>query len=630
VATQVGSLLVELQLATATFRSELQRAQRALSGAAGDMNRSLGSLERGFTMAGRAAGALGAGLSIAAVAQFTRASLSAAAATGEMAEKLGISTSNLQDYRAAAATAGASTEQMDDALAKFVTRLGQAQAGVADAAADFDRLGLDVRDSSGKVRDADQVWRDFANRIAAIQEPAERAAAIASVLGDRVGPRLALALAEGTAGFDEAGRALERWGGKVSDETIKAARAFDDFTTRASMTLKAWAATAAAEAPGLAERMFAPYLNYLNRLGRAMETLARGVVVDNSGAAPSGGPRPPIAGLPPAAPPPAPRLTAEQIRGSADAAAKAEEMAAADTLGAQQALNAQILAGIAEREARHKAMLDALAEGERMFAEDVAGAQEALNEQQKKLAEEGQRVWEQTRTPLERYTEEVERLNALLEKGAISAETHNRALNKASEQLNGLQRETAKTDDVARSLGFTFSSAFEDAVVEGRKAREVLQGIFKDILRIIIRKAVTEKLAGLAMSGLGSLMSLFSGGGAAAAYGGDLSSMTGVQGGFFADGGRPPVGVPSVVGEMGPELFVPDAAGTIIPHDVTSRLSSARGGDIYNIDARGADKDGLRRLEAMIAAVDGSVERRAVAANAEVARRGGGGRRAMR
>ena len=35
---------------------------------------------------------------------------------------------------------------------------------------------------------------------------------------------------------------------------------------------------------------------------------------------------------------------------------------------------------------------------------------------------------------------------------------------------------------------------------------------------------------------------------------------------FFANGGRPPVGRPSVVGERGPELFVPRSAGTIVPN----------------------------------------------------------------
>ena len=38
-------------------------------------------------------------------------------------------------------------------------------------------------------------------------------------------------------------------------------------------------------------------------------------------------------------------------------------------------------------------------------------------------------------------------------------------------------------------------------------------------------------------------------------------------GGTFAAGGRPPVGMPSLVGEQGPELFVPDRAGTVIPSD---------------------------------------------------------------
>lgn len=35
----------------------------------------------------------------------------------------------------------------------------------------------------------------------------------------------------------------------------------------------------------------------------------------------------------------------------------------------------------------------------------------------------------------------------------------------------------------------------------------------------------------------------------------------------FAQGGRPPIGVPSIVGERGPELFMPDSAGTIIPNN---------------------------------------------------------------
>ena len=43
----------------------------------------------------------------------------------------------------------------------------------------------------------------------------------------------------------------------------------------------------------------------------------------------------------------------------------------------------------------------------------------------------------------------------------------------------------------------------------------------------------------------------------------------------FAEGGRPPVGQTSVVGERGPELFVPDSPGTVLSYqDSKSALSS--------------------------------------------------------
>ena len=51
---------------------------------------------------------------------------------------------------------------------------------------------------------------------------------------------------------------------------------------------------------------------------------------------------------------------------------------------------------------------------------------------------------------------------------------------------------------------------------------------------------------------------------------------------LFADGGSPPMGVPSIVGERGPELFVPRTSGTIIPNN---QLGSAMGGSpqvVYN------------------------------------------------
>ena len=49
----------------------------------------------------------------------------------------------------------------------------------------------------------------------------------------------------------------------------------------------------------------------------------------------------------------------------------------------------------------------------------------------------------------------------------------------------------------------------------------------------------------------------------------------------FANGGRPPVGRASIVGEKGPELFIPKTSGTIIPNN---QIGGAGGGIVNNIN----------------------------------------------
>lgn len=57
-------------------------------------------------------------------------------------------------------------------------------------------------------------------------------------------------------------------------------------------------------------------------------------------------------------------------------------------------------------------------------------------------------------------------------------------------------------------------------------------------------------------------------------------------GGAFAEGGRPPLGVPSLVGERGPELFVPDRPGTVINADTTASI-------LASASSQGRDDAGL-------------------------------------
>lgn len=149
-------------------------------------------------------------------------------------------------------------------------------------------------------------------------------------------------------------------------------------------------------------------------------------------------------------------------------------------------------------------------------------------------------------------TEQQERLNNYWRK------FHAEAL-RAEEDTNGLA-------EAAKDLGLTFSSAFEDAIVEGENLRDVVQGLGKDILRIFVRKTVTEPLGGL-------LSGLFT------------SGLSGIFGGARASGGPVDPSRFYMVGERGPELFVPNRSGFILPNTMSGRSDAIVINQTINLSA---------------------------------------------
>lgn len=161
-------------------------------------------------------------------------------------------------------------------------------------------------------------------------------------------------------------------------------------------------------------------------------------------------------------------------------------------------------------------------------------------------------------------------------------------------QLNKLLgQEEDRVRQKARWMGDAIASSFEYAIFSGQGVREMLRGMAQDFLQIAFRSAITEPL-GKWVGGM----------------------FTGMFGGGKATGGPVSAGTAYMVGEKGPELFVPSTAGRI-----ETNASLGKGGGTYYIDARGADRTGLAQLEAMIAALHGSIEPRAVAAVVDAQRR---------
>ena len=123
------------------------------------------------------------------------------------------------------------------------------------------------------------------------------------------------------------------------------------------------------------------------------------------------------------------------------------------------------------------------------------------------------------------------------------------------------------------SVTNNLESALDRFVETGKLSfSDLARSIISDLIKIQLKAQATSLFNSL---GIGNFFSSIFGGGSKTAYSGGIK-LTG-----YADGGSPPIGVPSIVGENGPELFIPKGAGTIIPNN---QLSSMGGGPqvVYN------------------------------------------------
>ena len=118
---------------------------------------------------------------------------------------------------------------------------------------------------------------------------------------------------------------------------------------------------------------------------------------------------------------------------------------------------------------------------------------------------------------------------------------------------------------IGDSIATGVSDALVDAILHTQSLAQAASALLNDIARQFLRLGINTALGAI--------------------FGGPFADLPG-----FAKGGRPPVGRASIVGEKGPELFVPTSAGTIIPNDrigggITNNI-------VVNVDASGSNVEG--------------------------------------
>lgn len=161
-------------------------------------------------------------------------------------------------------------------------------------------------------------------------------------------------------------------------------------------------------------------------------------------------------------------------------------------------------------------------------------------------------------------------------------------------------------EDIGKATFGKLKTALTDFVLTGKLsvgdlARFVVRAFIEMLVGEAVKMAFAKSMAMFKMDAIKKAMiSLYEGAmktfasipfpfnivavGGALAFGGALINK--IKG--FEKGGRPPVGQPSIVGEKGAELFVPDQAGTIVPNDKLGMGKQVTVNfNISTVDARG-------------------------------------------
>jgi lambda family phage tail tape measure protein len=128
-----------------------------------------------------------------------------------------------------------------------------------------------------------------------------------------------------------------------------------------------------------------------------------------------------------------------------------------------------------------------------------------------------------------------------------------------------------------QSMASSMESALDNFVRTGKLSfSDLINSMISDLLRMMM-KAQVSNIFGSIFGGGEGMGSFLTSSSTNFGNGGGLLGFLG-----FADGGEPPVGVPSIVGERGAELFVPKTAGTIVPNHSLSQALGSQPQTVYN------------------------------------------------
>ena len=221
----------------------------------------------------------------------------------------------------------------------------------------------------------------------------------------------------------------------------------------------------------------------------------------------------------------------------------------------------------------------------RALTKEFEKTKNALIEKNKELEKSLKRVKIESEEEKKKFDLEQRKIELIKkfgeEKAAVilQQEEENRKLQEGVDKIKEKEKATKKLKETMAAVGQEIEQNIKDEL------REAIKGAksFGDAMNAVLNK-IQDKLIDLAIDDLFSGINKKGGG-----IGGFIGN---ILGGLFADGGRPPVGKASIVGEKGPELFIPSTAGTIIPNNKLGGGDSITNIVNVSVDSSGSSVEG--------------------------------------
>lgn len=178
---------------------------------------------------------------------------------------------------------------------------------------------------------------------------------------------------------------------------------------------------------------------------------------------------------------------------------------------------------------------------------------EALKEREA-LMSAGKQLFLETRTAVEEYSMEMDRLNVLLSEGAITADVYDRAVRKVGEAFEATKKPAKDAADEIDAFSRKAADSIQDAIGDGLV--DIMEGNFEDIGKsfgkMLTRMAAEAVAADLARALFGQSAK---GGEGSGLFGDLLGAFGSFFGGARAGGGPVSSGKLYRVNEKGPEMF---------------------------------------------------------------------------